>query len=138
MTGFKNHPLYVLERHLKRDEVVHPLVELGKFRGEPVYPRVNVLALKTAENWMRQGRKVREGCQPMKWVKQNAVTVNKRRAVEMALAERDRLLVAGEGEGFSSEKDVMQGLYAESQTELYIPDPVVDVCVTFLRVGAGC
>ena len=128
MAGFKDHPLYVLARHLKREEVVDPPVELGKFRGEPVYPRANVLQLKTAENWMRQGRKVREGCQPMKWVKQNAVTVNRRRAVEMALAERDRLPVAGEGEGFSSEKDVMQGLYAQSQTELYIPDPVVDVC----------
>ncbi|EKM51642.1 uncharacterized protein PHACADRAFT_177064 [Phanerochaete carnosa HHB-10118-sp] len=126
MAGFKNHPLYVLERHLRRDEVVYPLVELGKFRGESVYPRANVLALKAAENWMRQGRKVREGCQPMKWVKQNAVTVNKRRAVEMALAERDRLPIAGEGEGFSSEKDIMQGLYAQSQTELYVPDPVVD------------
>lgn len=50
----------------------------------------------------------------MGWVKQNAVTVNKWRAVEMALAERDRLPVAGEGGGFSSEKDVMQGLYAQS------------------------
>jgi xeroderma pigmentosum group C-complementing protein len=122
---------YVLERHLKRDEVIHPLVELGKFRGEPVYSRSSVLSLKTAENWMRQGRKVREGCQPMKWVKQNAVTVNKRRAIEMAMSERqDRLSIAGEdqGAGFSSEKDVMQSLYAENQTELYIPDPVIDVC----------
>lgn len=132
MAGFKDHSLYVLERHLRRDEVVHPLIELGKFRGESVYPRANVLALKTAENWMRQGRKVREGRQPMKWVKQSAVTVNKRRAVEMALAERDCLPVAGEGEGFSSEKDVMQGLYAQSQTELYVSDPVVDVCALLL------
>lgn len=126
MPGFKNHPLYVLERHLRRDEVVHPPAELGRFRGGAVYPRANVLALKTAENWMRQGRKVREGCQPMKWVKQNAVTVNRKRAVEMALAERDRLPVAGES-GVASERDIMQGLYAESQTELYVPDPVVDV-----------
>ena len=122
---------YVLERHLKRDEVIHPPVEIGKFRGESVYSRANLVRLKTAENWMRQGRKVREGCQPMKWVKQNAVTVNRRRAIEMAMSDRqDRLAVAGEdqGAGFSSEKDVMQGLYAQSQTELYIPDPVVDVC----------
>lgn len=120
----------MLERHLKRDEVIHPLTELGKFRGEPVYPRSSVVTLKTAENWMRQGRKVREGCQPMKWVKQNAVTVNKKRAIEMAMADRsDGLAVAGEdqGAGFSSEKDVMQGMYAENQTELYKPDPVIDV-----------
>ncbi|KAI0074037.1 Rad4-domain-containing protein [Panus rudis PR-1116 ss-1] len=120
MAGFKDHPLYVLARHLKRDEVIHPLTEIGKFRGEPVYPRANVISLKTAENWMRQGRKVKEGCQPMKMVKQRAVTVNKRRAIEMAMADR-----AGES-GLGSEKDIMQGLYAYSQTELYKPDPVVD------------
>ena len=147
MAGFKNHPLYVcqlidgyeiiininryvLERHTRRDEVIHPLTELGKFRGEPVYPRSSVVTLKTAENWMRQGRKVREGCQPMKWVKQNAVTVNKKRAIEMAMADRsDGLSVAGEDQavGHSNERDVMQGMYAENQTELFKPDPVIDV-----------
>lgn len=79
---------------------------------------------------MRQGRKVREGCQPMKWVKQHAVTVNRKRAIEMAMAERsDGLAIAGDdqGQGFSSEKDVMQPMYAESQTELYIPPPVAHV-----------
>ena len=161
MVGFKDHPLYVLERHLKRDEVVDPPVELGKFRGEPVYPRGNVLQLKTAENWMRQGRTVISGAQPLKWVKQRAVTVNKKRAIELALADqRERAAAsastskkpAGEGDGdvegdgaeelvlswdagggqppgdgFASEEGVMQGLYAEHQTELYKPPPVVDV-----------
>ncbi|KAH9947442.1 Rad4-domain-containing protein [Amylocystis lapponica] len=129
MAGFKDHPLYALERHLKRDEVLHPLVELGKFRGEPVYPRSSVVQLKTAENWTRQGRKVREGCQPMKWVKQRAVTVNKKRAIETALAEqKEKTLAAGdnEGDGFASEGGVLQGLYAENQTEVYRPRPVVD------------
>ncbi|KZT11843.1 Rad4-domain-containing protein [Laetiporus sulphureus 93-53] len=128
MIGFKDHPLYVLGRHLKRDEVVHPVVELGKFRGEPVYARSSVLSLKTAENWMRQGRKVREGAQPMKWVKQHAMTVNKQRAIEMALDARRERAAQGlpEAEGFGSEDGVMQGLYAESQTELCIPEPVVN------------
>ncbi|GBE85109.1 Rad4-domain-containing protein [Sparassis crispa] len=129
MTGFKDHPLYVLARHLRRDEVIHPLREIGKFRGEPVYSRSAVLSLKTAENWMRQGRKVREGCQPMKWVKQRAMTVNKKRAIEMALAEqKDKHAAAEEdgGDGFASEGGVMQGLYAENQTELYVPNPVID------------
>ena len=165
MAGFKDHPLYVLARHLKREEVVDPPVELGKFRGEPVYPRANVLQLKTAENWMRQGRTVIVGAQPLKWVKQRAVTVNKKRAIEVALADRrertasasgsarasasasvngqgeegkedfgdaglgrdDGLAVAGEG--FAAEDGVMQGLYAEHQTELYRPPPIVDVSV---------
>ncbi|KAI0755109.1 hypothetical protein C8Q80DRAFT_1143071 [Daedaleopsis nitida] len=151
MTGFKDHPLYVLARHLKRDEVVEPPVELGKFRGEPVYPRGNVLQLKTAENWMRQGRTVVAGAQPLKWVKQRAVTVNKKRAIELALADQreraasasvkgvgdeadtgggaedDMFGLATAGEGFASEDGVMQGLYAENQTELYTPPPVVNV-----------
>ncbi|KAM5533626.1 hypothetical protein V8D89_012739 [Ganoderma adspersum] len=155
MVGFKDHPLYVLERHLKRDEVIDPPVELGKFRGEPVYPRGNVLQLKTAENWMRQGRTVISGAQPLKWVKQRAVTVNKKRAIEMALADqRDRASTSTaksasstkdggldesgvlavdvdsgnveSREGFAAEEGIMQGLYAEHQTELYKPAPVVD------------
>ncbi len=163
LAGFKDHPLYVLARHLKREEVVDPPVELGKFRGEPVYSRANVLQLKTAENWIRQGRRVVVGAHPLKWVKQRAVTVNRKRAIEMVLADRrertasasgsahvfaaasvngrgaddeeesgdtglhesDGLAVAGEG--FAAEDGVMQGLYAEHQTEIYKPPPVVDV-----------
>ena len=156
MAGFKDHPLYVLARHLKRDEVVDPVVELGKFRGEPVYPRGNVLQLKTAENWMRQGRTVSLGAQPLKWVKQRAATVNTKRAIEAALAgQRERAAGSGPGsgsasvqggggggeaggegdagagarggEGLGSEEGVMQGLYGRHQTELYVPPPVVDV-----------
>lgn len=103
---------YVLEQHIKRDEVIFPMTEIGKFRGESVYPRFNVVPLKAAENWMRIGRKVKEGCQAMKWVKQRAVTIYKRRAMELAQQEGD---------------EMMQGLYSEAQTELYIPDPIIDV-----------
>lgn len=103
---------YALEQHLKRDEVIHPKTEVGKFRGEPVYPRSNVIPLKTAENWMRTGRQLKEGAQAMKWVKQRAVTIHRRRAMELAQQEGD---------------EMMQGLYAESQTEPYVPDPVIDV-----------
>jgi len=115
---------YALARHIKQTEVIHPPVEIGKFRGEAVYPRGNVLSLKTAESWMRQGYKIKAGAQPMKMIKQRAVTINKRRAVEMALAEQK-----GDGEG--NEGGMMQGLYAKNQTELYIPPPVVDVSFSF-------
>lgn len=120
---------YALVRHLRQNETIYPLVELGKFRGEPVYSRSGVLSLKASENWMRSGRKIREGCQPMKWVKQRASTVSRRREIEMTLErgreERERV---GEPSSGIGEEEVLQGLYAESQTELYIPDPIVDVC----------
>ncbi|XP_006462844.1 hypothetical protein AGABI2DRAFT_47748, partial [Agaricus bisporus var. bisporus H97] len=123
MTGFKDHPVYVLIRHLKQNETLYPpppsTPELGKFRGEPVYPRSAVVSLKTAENWMRnEGRTIKTGEQPLKMVKVRAGTVNKLRELEV-LKE-----AGGSGEGNSG--DAMQGLYARLQTELYIPDPVVD------------
>ncbi|KAL4073305.1 hypothetical protein V8B97DRAFT_2034594, partial [Scleroderma yunnanense] len=120
LAGFKDHPLYVLARHLKRDQIIDPPTELGKFRGEPVYPRSCVIFLKTAENWMRQGRIIRFGCQPMKMVKQRASTIGRQREMELAL-ERAKT------EGHSGDAgEVMQGLYAYSQTDLYRPDPIRD------------
>jgi xeroderma pigmentosum group C-complementing protein len=100
------------------------MVEIGKFRGEPVYARAAVISLKTAENWMRIGRKVKPGCQPMKWVKPRAATVNKRREIEMTL-EVNKSTAADD----DAVEDVMQGLYALSQTEMYKPEPIIDVRV---------
>jgi hypothetical protein len=111
-------PSYVLERHLLRDQVIsQDAHELGKFRGESVYSRSQVLQLKAAENWMRQGRVVRAGEQPLKYVKQRAATLNRRRELE----------IRADAEGASGGSGVMQGLYSEAQTEKYTPPPVVDV-----------
>jgi xeroderma pigmentosum group C-complementing protein len=109
---------YALERHLRRDEVIYPRLEIGKFRGEPVFGRHSVTHVKSAENWLRSsGRMIRPGAQPLKMGKVRANTLNKRRAVEMATADTS----AGTGE----DSAMIQGLYAEWQTEPYVPDPVV-------------
>ncbi|KAK0202067.1 hypothetical protein DFS33DRAFT_1386353 [Desarmillaria ectypa] len=126
IAGFKDHPLYVLTRHLKQTEAIHPpppdTPELGKFRGEPVYPRSSVVSLKTAENWLRsEGRSVREGVQPMKMVKSRPGTIGRMRELEIL---KDSLREAGETA--DDQARVMHGLYARSQTELYVPKPVVD------------
>ena len=123
MAGFKAHPLYVLERHLRRDQVVHPQIVIGRFRGEPVYPRGNVVELKTAENWMRsEGREIKEAEQPLKLVKIRAVTTARKREVELAQqAAQDAGVVGTDGDG------VQQGLYAHWQTKMYVPPPVIDV-----------
>lgn len=125
--GFKDHPLYVLERHLKQNEVLHPpppeTSEVGKFRGESVYPRSVVITLKSAETWMRtEGRSVKPGCQPLKMTKLRASTVGKMREVEI-------LREAGATEGDTAGSEVMQGLYARSQTQPFVPDPVIDEIV---------
>ncbi|KAK4701676.1 xeroderma pigmentosum group C-complementing protein, partial [Phenoliferia sp. Uapishka_3] len=115
VAGFKNHPSYVLEQHLHRDETILPgAKKLGMFRGtEIVYARSAVVTLKSEENWRRVGRVVKDdGEQPMKWVKQRHVTINRKRAENAALE--------------MGEEATQQGLYAETQTEVFVPPPVVD------------
>lgn len=113
---------YVLERHLLRDQVIsQDAPELGTFRGGSVYSRSQVLQLKAAENWMRSGRVVCAGEQPLKYVKQRAATLNRRRELE----------VRAGAEGANGNGEVMQGLYAEMQTEIYVPPPVIDVRFLF-------
>ena len=89
-----------------------------------------MLPLKSSESWMRQGYKIKEGAQPMKMIKQRAATINKKRAVEMALADHN-----GEGNGEGNEGGLMQGMYTKGQTELYIPPPVVNVSFSSLLPG---
>lgn len=93
--------------------MIQPKREVGRFRGEPVYRRANVLSCKTPENWMRIGRKIKQSEEPLKWVKQRAVTIDKRRAAELLEMEGKEAL--------------QQGLYAEWQTELYKPPPIKNV-----------
>lgn len=100
---------------------MNPPREIGRFKGEIVYPRANVQLLKTSENWLRQGRVVVEGAQPLKRVKQRAVTINKRRVQEAA--------------ALAGEEEIMQALYARNQTELYKAPPVVNGMVPKNKFG---
>lgn len=81
----------------------------------------------------------------MKMVKIRAGTVNRMRELEVL---RDELRVAGEGDDgqgtgsgagatANSGSEVMQGLYAFSQTEPYVPDPVVDVSPRIAAQGSN-
>ncbi|KAJ7069421.1 hypothetical protein C8F01DRAFT_1207120 [Mycena amicta] len=124
MQGARQAAWYVLTRHLTQTQTIHPppplTKELGKFRGEPVYPRSAVVSLKSAESWLRStGRRVKEGEQPLKLVKARAGTLGRMREVAVL---KQGLSTAGEVD----QGEVMTGLYAFSQTELYVPDPVVD------------
>ncbi|GAA5964576.1 hypothetical protein JCM21900_001904 [Sporobolomyces salmonicolor] len=112
--GFKNHPNYVLEQHLHRDEALLPSTKsLGLFKGEfPVYPRSRVVVVKSAENWYRVGRAIKPAEMPRKFVKQRAVTINRKRAEEFMKMD-----------GWEIDD---QPLYSEDQTEVYVPQPVED------------
>ncbi|KAJ3371882.1 hypothetical protein GGF31_002542 [Allomyces arbusculus] len=68
---YKAHRLYVLERHLKANEVVFPKEPvLGKIKGEAIYPRGNVRMVLSKDAWLRQeGRQVKDGVEPIKVTK---------------------------------------------------------------------
>ena len=67
---FKDHPYYALERHLRRNEVIHPKKEVGKVSTgkslsdkdktlEPIYRRRDVHLVKSADSWYRLGREIK-------------------------------------------------------------------------------
>ena len=76
---------------------------------------------------MRGGRVVKEGEQPMKTVKARASTTSRMRALEVAGTSRSA------GEASDQHGGVMQGLYAASQTALYVAPPVINVSPQYVH-----
>lgn len=121
LQGYKNSAKYVLERHLHREEALKPDAPIIRYfttgkgdneKQEPVYRREDVVTCKSVESWHKEGREVKEGEQPLKYVPMRAVTVQRKREIEVR--ERD------EGQ------KIKQGLYSEAQTDWIIPEPIVD------------
>ncbi|EPQ29590.1 uncharacterized protein PFL1_02809 [Pseudozyma flocculosa PF-1] len=112
VAGYKDHPVYFLEKHLKRDEVVYPRNRIATFQGMDVFRRSNVLTLRSSRQWFNEGRVVKDNEVALKWVKSRGYTLANKRAEEQAKAE--------------GREAPNEGLYAEFQTELYVPPPIVD------------
>lgn len=118
---FKGHPVYVLERHLRRNEVISPRHEVGKVSAglsknaklEGVFRRRDVHLCRTADAWYRRGRDVNEGEQALKRV----LPRQKRDAAAQLMNDFE-----DDGE----EANEGMALYAQFQTSLYEPPPVVD------------
>ncbi|KFA76015.1 hypothetical protein S40288_00399 [Stachybotrys chartarum IBT 40288] len=119
---YKQSKEFVLQRHLKREEALRPgavPVKVFKNKGkgnkteeEDVYLRSDVLNVKSAETWHKQGRAPLPGEQPLKRVPYRAATTNRRREIL-------------EAEAATGQK-VLQGLYSWEQTEWIIPPPIKD------------
>ncbi|KAE8409593.1 hypothetical protein BDV37DRAFT_236339 [Aspergillus pseudonomiae] len=115
---FKDHPIFALERHLRRHETIFPKRVVGQVSVsksgskdqalEPVYRRSDVHALRSANSWFRLGRDIKIGEQPLKRVK-----------------SRNNQAMAVEEDGRDSEQYTETALYAFHQTELYRPPSVV-------------
>ncbi|KAI5291379.1 hypothetical protein KEM54_005081 [Ascosphaera aggregata] len=117
---FKDHPVYALERHLRLNEVIYPRREIGKVAAgklsagrpmpasEPVFRRNDVHVCKSADGWYRLGRTLKVGEQPLKRVKPKTPT-----------SAQARKALAGT-------EEVVIPMYAEFQTEVYTPPPLVN------------
>lgn len=104
---FKNHPRYVLERHLRQDEVLRAKNPCGimsmktNSKPENVYPRSDVQQVKSANKWYQIGRIIKPG--------------------QMA---KKRKKMAKSRFRLDEEEDAP--MYSFEQTEAYVPRPVVD------------
>lgn len=114
MADFKNHPVYALESQLRQDEIIYPnddTSKCGTFRSAnknstiPIYKRSHVYHLKTPKAWHMKGRVLKVGARPLK----------------------TKPLKSGGlyAEG-SADLDDEVRLYADFQTELFRPAPIVD------------
>ncbi|UZJ56938.1 hypothetical protein CBS101457_006258 [Exobasidium rhododendri] len=121
VAAFKEHPVYTLEKHLKRDEVIFPPKQAGTFQGMPVFLKANVVACRSARQWYNQGKVVKDGEVALKWVKSRGYTIANKRAEEEARMQGQEAL--------------QEGLYALFQTELYRAPPVVDGSISTNSFG---
>ncbi|KAJ5613001.1 hypothetical protein N7510_006195 [Penicillium lagena] len=113
---FKDHPIYALERHLRRNEVIHPKRVIGHVglskptsnsdHLDTVYRRSDVHIVRSADKWYRLGRDIRVGEQPLKRVP----------------ASRSKVGILSDEDDTEPEETA---LYAGFQTEIYKPPPVV-------------
>ena len=132
ISAFHNHPAYVLERHLKKFEIIHPREEeqsLGEIRGELIFPRSCVKLLHTADKWLSmEGRIVRKGEKPLKSVKSRSASSSardKKRIKRLSNEDEDDENVAPASNGEIS-GDGNVGLFGEWQTEVFVPSPIVN------------
>ncbi|KAF2130198.1 Rad4-domain-containing protein [Dothidotthia symphoricarpi CBS 119687] len=120
---FKGHPVYVLERHLRHNEVIHPLNQVGKVncgtamtpKMEPIYRRKDVHIVRSADKWYRLGRDVQGGEQPLKHAKPKK---GRRPSISIGMPI--------DPDDDEQEDDLGTPLYAHFQTTLYTPPPVVN------------
>ena len=71
ISEYKNHPLYVLKRHLLKFQAIYPEKALvfGYVRNEAVYPRECVHTLHSRDIWLKKAKTVRLNEKPFKIVK---------------------------------------------------------------------
>ncbi|KAI9351099.1 hypothetical protein DFJ73DRAFT_831572 [Zopfochytrium polystomum] len=125
LAGFKNHPLFALERHCTANQIIFPKGKefiVGKFKDEDIYPRSHLKDLLSRQGWLYEGRVVKQGEEPMKRGNARAYTVNRKREIEA-----HKLSVArGTSDADASNDPTVAELFGEWQTEDYVAAEIVD------------
>lgn len=69
INDFKDHPVYLLSRHLLSEQALHPSAyAVGVFRGESVYLQVHKETLRSRLQWRRLLKQVRRDEEPIKMI----------------------------------------------------------------------
>ncbi|PSR79459.1 hypothetical protein BD289DRAFT_352287, partial [Coniella lustricola] len=137
VADFKDHPVYALERHLRRHEVLIPSAQpIGTVGAgskgplEKIFRRKDVRLARTREKWYRLGRVIKSGQEPVKVVPKRKPAISRNR---LRLQARRPEGADASSSDDDAEHDPVLGhnplehnpLYTFDQTELYVPSPVV-------------
>ncbi|KAB5583328.1 hypothetical protein GE09DRAFT_1211928 [Coniochaeta sp. 2T2.1] len=132
VADFKDHPVYALERHLRRHEVLVPGAQPAGTVGagskgplERIYRRKDVRIARSRDKWYRLGRVVQPGEEPVKVLPKRKLRRGKWDDEESE-QEEDAGDLNPDKVGLFGEELVKDGtpIYMYEQTELYVPDPV--------------
>lgn len=128
MADFKDHPIYALKRHLRRNEVLVPNATPSGRVGagskgplEKVYRRRDVRIARSRDKWYRLGREVRPNEIPIKFITKPS------QAHEDLFSDAVSALREGETNGTP--------IYTIDQTEVYKAPPIVNGKVPKNRYG---
>ncbi|RYO89416.1 hypothetical protein DL764_008584 [Monosporascus ibericus] len=127
VADFKDHPIYALERHLRRHEVLIPNAAAAGTVGagskgplEKIYRRKDVRIARSREKWYRLGREVRPDEIPVKFLPKRAKT---------------KTDFSGDEEGDGVRDTVGTPIYTIDQTDLYKTPPVINGRIPKNRYG---
>jgi len=140
VADFRDHPVFALQRHLRRHEVLLPsatssgTVSTGpRAPLERIYRRRDVRVARSAERWYRLGRQVVAGALPVKWLPKPRVRAGGLFGSRAAADEDDD----GDDAFAAGAAGAEQGtpVFTFEQTAAYVAPPVVGGRVPKNRFG---
>lgn len=67
VNGFKNHPLYILKKDVKKSQILKPKAKVcGMVKGQAYYNRSDIADLNTKSSWGKLMRQIKDGETPIK------------------------------------------------------------------------